>query len=145
MGLWDWFIVRRKIPSHRRYAKPETRFYARSNRRHPTDAEKLMWEELKRKKLGYKFHRQAIMFGWIADFWCPRKMLMIEVDGEYHDTPKQKKADNYRDKMLNEKGITTIRVKNAEVINNIAGVVHKIKKELAEIDLNKKNVSVRYE
>ena len=129
-GTWEWFIIKMKMPPHRKYSKPIKKWYAKCNRRHLTKIEKIMWEELRKKKLGYKFRRQTIMFGWIADFWCPSKMLIVEIDGEYHNKRKQKEADRRRDNILNERGFKTIRFTDSQIINNLPNVIQSIKKEL---------------
>lgn len=134
MGLWDWLIVKPKkkihVPPHRKYALPVKKFYARALRRHSTDTEKLLWAELRKKKLGCKFHRQSVMFGWIADFWCPSKMLIVEVDGGYHNEKRQMEWDKHRDEVLQQRGIKTIRFKNWEITNNMPKVIEKIEEIL---------------
>lgn len=127
----ELFKKRKWLP-HKKYSKPIKGWYAKCNRRNPTEAEAKLWEELKRKKLGVKFRRQAVMFGWIADFWCPAKKLIIEVDGGYHKKPNQIKADNHRDKALNVFGIRTLRVKNDEIMNNMPEVLERIEKVLED-------------
>lgn len=133
MGLWDWFAVKkkkRKIPPHRKYAKPIKKWYARVNRRNPTKEERVLWEELRKKKLGVKFHRQSVMFGWIVDFWCPSRMLIVEVDGKSHNKRKQKEWDKHRDEVLQGMDIKTIRFTNYEVMNELPKVITKIKAQL---------------
>jgi len=57
--------------------------YARENRKRPTQAEKLFWEVVLRKKqfLGYKFRRQKVIGSFILDFYCSQLLLGIELDG----------------------------------------------------------------
>jgi very-short-patch-repair endonuclease len=70
------------------------------------------------------------MYGWIIDFYCPAKMLLIEIDGEYHNKRRQRIADWYRDKKLKARGFKTIRFKNDEVLNHLLDVIKRIKWEL---------------
>jgi very-short-patch-repair endonuclease len=58
---------------------------ARQMRRQPTEPEKRLWRHLSNSQLGgYKFRRQATIEPFIADFLCPAKGLVVEVDGETH-------------------------------------------------------------
>ncbi|MBE2273175.1 MAG: class I tRNA ligase family protein, partial [Flavobacteriales bacterium] len=56
---------------------------AQENRDNPTEAEALLWEQLKSKKLEHKFRRQHLINDFIVDFVCLSKKLIIEVDGGY--------------------------------------------------------------
>ena len=54
-------------------------------RRHPSRAEKILWQELKERKLGgFRFVREAEILGWWADFYCAAGRLIVEVDGKEH-------------------------------------------------------------
>ena len=57
----------------------------RKLRRDSTKAEKILWQELRRKRLGMKFFRQYSVENFILDFYCPKYCLVIELDGGYHD------------------------------------------------------------
>jgi very-short-patch-repair endonuclease len=63
------------------------------------------------------------MWGYIADFYCPKLRLCLEVDGGYH----RPEIDNYRDQALANHGITTLRFSNAQVLRGIDAVLAKIK------------------
>ena len=67
---------------------------ARELRREMTPAEKLLWQEVRAKKLGVHFRRHTcpggrcqgqIIEGFIVDFYCHRAALVVEVDGDIHD------------------------------------------------------------
>jgi len=74
-----------------------------------TPPERALWERLRRKQLGVRFHRQAIILGWIADFWCPKHKLVVEVDGSSHETRWME--DTHRDTALfSRRGIRTLRL-----------------------------------
>ncbi len=93
---------------------------ARQMRRQPTEPEKLLWRHLSNSQLaGYKFRRQATIEPFIADFVCPAKALIVEVDGETHRT----EADARRDAVLASRGFTTIRFTNDDVMSNMDGVL----------------------
>jgi len=95
----------------------------------PTPAEKLLWSELKEKKLdGYKFRNQRPIHRYILDFYCVKKLLAIEIDGDIH---KQRlDYDEYRDAFLKSIGIETLRFKNEEIIENIDNVLDAIRIKL---------------
>ncbi|MEM6515596.1 MAG: isoleucine--tRNA ligase [Bacteroidota bacterium] len=96
-----------------------------------TEAEKILWESLRAKRLGgYKFRRQHIIDEYIVDFVCLAKNLVIEVDGGYHEDEEVKKADAFRTENLEELGFRVIRFKNEEVIGDIDTVLDKIEYEL---------------
>jgi len=101
---------------------------AKELRRDMTPAEKLLWQEVRAKKLGIHFRRQQIIAGFIVDFYCHKAALVIEVDGDIHDL--QQDEDVRREKVLTEMGLKIVRFRNDEVLNNLSTVVGRIK-ELA--------------
>lgn len=112
-------------------ASPIIFFRARMLRIQMTEAEKLLWEELKDKKLnGCKFRRQHPILKFVLDFYCHGKKLAIELDGGIHKNTYQSFYDKDRTENLNDFGIKVIRFQNEEIINDIEGVKKKIIKEL---------------
>jgi very-short-patch-repair endonuclease len=102
---------------------------AREMRVNLTTPEKILWEELKTKKLeGYRFRIQHPIHRYILDFYCHEKKLAIEIDGEIHKSRKD--YDEYRDEYLESAGITTLRFKNEDVVSNINHVLSEIKRYL---------------
>jgi len=96
---------------------------AQKMRREPTEPEIRLWRALSRSQLGgYKFRRQAVIASWIADFLCPQKGLIVEVDGNTHDID----ADRRRDMALREKGFTVLHVTNDDVVNHLDSVLQMI-------------------
>src|SRR5271168_4314600 len=60
---------------------------ARSLSRDATNAERRLWEGLRRGQLaGFRFRRQVILGGFIADFASFDARLVVEVDGATHST-----------------------------------------------------------
>lgn len=116
-----------KFRSFRKRVKPEKKLYARRMRRNPTPAEEKLWEELRRKKLGVKFRRQAVIFGWIVDFYCPSHNLIVEVDGGYHQSTNQIEADSKRDSAMMGSDFRILRIQNDEVERNMLWVLEKIR------------------
>ena len=96
--------------------------YSRFNRKNPTKAESLMWNiVLKWDKTWYRFVRQKTLWWFIADFYCSKLLLVIEVDWWYHyDTWVE---DENREDWMREKWIRTVRFTNDEVEKNLEWVV----------------------
>ena len=109
---------------------------ARNLRKNSTPSEKLLWEVLRRRQFkGFKFLRQHPVFysidkGWtdfyVADFYCAKLQLIIELDGPIHD--KQKEKDIERDEKLNTRGFVVKRIRNEELsdINNVIAIINNI-------------------
>jgi len=113
--------------------------HARDHRRSPTPAEETLWDQLSGKKLeGYKFRREHIIGGVIVDFLCLAKKLVIEVDGDYHESPEQIGLDKIRTDFLNSLGYQVIRFTNDEVNNDIERVLNKIVQALAHLPIRPK-------
>lgn len=88
---------------------------ARKNRNNPTQAERIFWQMISNKdKLKWRFLRQKPIGRCILDFYCPRLMINIEIDGDAHDYKKG--WDKARDEYLETRGIKVIRYKNEEII-----------------------------
>jgi methylmalonyl-CoA mutase len=101
---------------------------SRVNRSNPTVAESLMWQMLRNNSTGYKIRRQHAIDGYITDFVCLGKGLVIEIDGGYHQFTKEQ--DELRTLVLNAKGFHVIRFTNEEVIRESEKVLQAIKTAL---------------
>ncbi|MFH0807135.1 MAG: endonuclease domain-containing protein [Elusimicrobiota bacterium] len=118
------------------FNKSETKEKRKLLRRNQTEAEKLMWSKLRNKQLnGYKFFRQFGIDQYIADFYCPKLKLVIELDGGQHYKKDAKEYDSQREKYMLAGEIKTIRFSNIDVLENIEKVYLKLKKELLKADL----------
>ena len=104
--------------------------FAKKNKQHPTEAEKLLWECLRGKNLWFKFNRQHIVGDYIVDFICIEKSLVVEVDGGYHSEYEQLQKDEMRTESLRRMGFRVIRFANEDVYGRIQDVIDKIKEEL---------------
>jgi len=105
--------------------------HAKENRKNPTEAENILWNQLRNKNLGDKFRQQHLIDDFIVDFVCLSKNLIIEVDGGYHETKEQKELDEERTFILNKKGYKVIRFSNEEVLRNSSKVLEIIKEALS--------------
>ncbi len=97
-------------------------------RRAITPEEEIVWHKLWHNNLGYKFRRQHSIGNFIADFFCPVKRLVIELDGGQHLDNKE--SDQERTNYFESLGIKVIRFWNNEINSNLNGVMKKIKEEL---------------
>jgi len=106
-------------------------------RRSQTPAEKVVWKLLRNRKInGYRFIRQyAIPFAiagvsrfFVADFYCAKKLLVVEIDGDSHIDKDD--YDEIRDHILEQKGIKVVRFENEDIMQNSQGFVEKLKKIL---------------
>jgi very-short-patch-repair endonuclease len=88
-------------------------------RRNPTEWEKRLWRELSGVKIGHKFRRQHVIAPYIADFFCPAKGMIVEIDGGTHDPA----ADAARDRFTASKGFHTLRFSNLDIRDNMEGVL----------------------
>ena len=92
-----------------------------------TDAETLLWSKLRGKQLkGCQFYRQKIIGNYIADFYCPKAKVVIEVDGGQHYSTEGKEKDQMRDDYMTIEGITVLRFSDIEVLRNLDAVLEKI-------------------
>ena len=103
-------------------------------RRNETKAEKLLWEKLRNNQLeGLKFRRQHPVNIYIADFYCHKFKLIIELDGDYHDQEEQKQKDEVRTEVLRLNDLKIIRFKNEEVEQDINQVLITIKNKIEQL------------
>jgi very-short-patch-repair endonuclease len=94
--------------------------------------EKKLWAKLRNKQLGVTFYTQKPILGYIADFWCPKAMLVVETDGKQHLKKKAVEWDKTRDEAMAAKGIKTMRFTASEVFNNLPAVVALIEHEVSK-------------
>jgi very-short-patch-repair endonuclease len=105
-------------------------------RRNPTEPEKRLWRSLSNGQLGgHKFRRQSVIGRFIADFLCPRKALIVEVDGDTHDEGK----DRLRDDLLARQGFKVVRITNYDVMSNMDGVLQHLLTTLNDTPLRWNN------
>ena len=110
-----------------------------------TEAEKILWAELRRRQIARcKFRRQYSIMGFVVDFYCPEKRLVIEVDGGYHRGKDQIDYDKARQALLEILNICFLRFTNDEVLNDLDLVTQKIRNQINSslfLPLNKGKMS----
>ncbi|MCT8340680.1 endonuclease domain-containing protein [Flavobacteriaceae bacterium TK19130] len=115
-----------KIIRYRR----DLKMRARALRKNLTPAEALLWEAIRKKKLGIEFHRQVPMLDYIVDFYCHEIGLAIEVDGEVHD--HNVLEDGRRQARLESEGVQFLRFSNSQVTENLTLVIEEINRKIEE-------------
>jgi len=113
--------MRRKIIPY----NPKLKQLARNLRNNSTLSEVLLWQHLKVKQIrGFDFHRQKPIDEYIVDFFCPERMLAIEIDGDSHDLKLEEDAE--RQERLESLGVRFLRFQDRDVKQNLAGVLQAI-------------------
>ena len=109
-------------------ASPNIFSNAQYLRERATIAEEILWLELKNNQLeGFHFRRQHPLNIYIADFYCHKLKLVIEIDGGYHQTVEQQQSDAERTKAIEFQGLMVIRFSNEEIITKVSEVLNAIK------------------
>ena len=99
---------------------------AKEMRNNPTEAESVLWQHLIGGQMGEHFRRQHPIAGYIPDFVCLKKKLIIEIDGGYHLVGEQPEKDEERTAWLESEGFEVIRFTNEEVLFDIEAVLETI-------------------
>ncbi len=100
---------------------------AREMRKKQTPAETILWETLRDRQFNdLKFRRQHQLGDYIVDFYCHEHSLVVEADGDIHDTGYQKKHDKKRDAYLKSVGMTVLRFRNEDILDKLEAVLTKI-------------------
>jgi len=107
----------------------QTRKHRKTLRKNQTDAEKMLWSRFRSKQFnGLKFYRQYGIGKYIADFYCPKLKLVIEIDGGQHYDEKGILKDTKRDEYFAFMRVELIRFNNVELLKNIDGVLMELSK-----------------
>jgi very-short-patch-repair endonuclease len=123
------------------YNKKTEQEKRRQLRNNMTYCEKIVWMNLRKKQLGYRFLRQYSVDHFVIDFYCPELKIALEIDGDVHELPEQKDYDLERQKYLQEFGILFIRISNEELLGNPNMAFDRIEKEIKRIVEKKRESS----
>ena len=94
--------------------------HAKALRMNMTDAEQVLWQRLRDRRLGgHKFRRQVTIDPFIVDFLCIQHRLIVEVDGSQHND----EVDAARTAYLEVRGYRVIRFWNNDVLRDVEGVL----------------------
>ena len=99
--------------------------FAKELRRNMTKEERRLWYDFLRN-YSVRFSRQKILGKFIADFYCAKARLVIEVDGSQHYEAAAQADDADRTAFLKAYGLKVIRIPNNELNTNFRGVCERI-------------------
>ena len=94
---------------------------AKNLRKNATLEENHLWYNFL-AKYEVRFQRQKAIGHYIADFYCHKAKLIIEIDGSQHYTERGKQEDDFRTERLGEFGLKVIRFSNRQINTNFRGV-----------------------
>lgn len=104
---------------------------SRELRKNMTEQERRLWYCFL-KKYPIKIYRQRAIGNYIADFYCSKAKVVIEIDGSQHFTDEGLDYDYYRTQAINEFGVSVVRFSNYDVNTNFGGVCLEIDREICE-------------
>ena len=104
---------------------------ARALRRNMTKEEQKLWK-LYLCRCQPRFHRQHVIGNYIADFYCHKAKLVVELDGSQHYTPEEKQYDEKRTKYLQSQGLQVLRFSNLDVLRRFGSVCAEIDRTINE-------------
>ena len=110
---------------------------AKHLRKNMTVAETILWMYLKKGINDYKFRRLHPIGLYIADFYCHKAKLIIEIDGSIHNKPAIIESDKIRQQELERWGYGVIRFSNEQVIKNPEKVLNSIAENLTRKQFTK--------
>jgi len=96
---------------------------ARTMRAEMTLPEVKLWQVLRGRPAALKFRRQHPAGPYVLDFFCPLRLLAIEIDGEAHNRGDRPERDARRDAWLTENGVTVCRIPASAVLADLDAVV----------------------
>jgi cyclase len=103
---------------------------AKELRSNLTAAETVVWMHVRGGVEGCKFRRQHPIGIYVADFYCHKAKLIVEIDGSIHSLPEIITKDNERTRDLTNWGYKLIRFSNEEVMKDVELVIKKIGAEV---------------
>ena len=105
---------------------------ARNLRTNATPEENHLWYDfLKYYKI--RFQRQKAIDNFIADFYCYKAKLVIEIDGSQHYSDEGMKKDEFRTEILEGYDLRVIRFTNKQINENFQGVCQYIDMMVKEL------------
>jgi very-short-patch-repair endonuclease len=114
----------RRMPKH--VVPEEQREFAKAQRAQQTRLEARLWHELRAGRLdGWKFKRQVPIEGYVADFVCFEKRLIVEMDGPLHLRPEQRLKDEARDAALADQGFRILRFSDETALGRVVDEIRR--------------------
>jgi len=104
---------------------PKLTKHSQQLRKEMTPEEKKLWYQFL-KALPFTIRRQKVIGHYIADFFCAKTMLAIEIDGTQHFEDAGLRADKERDAYFRSLGITVLRYSNRQINQDFSSVCEDI-------------------
>ena len=101
------------------------RRFSQKLRRNMTKEERHLWYDFL-KTYPVQFRRQYVIGSYIADFYCYRAKLVVELDGSQHCDPSDIQYDQMRTSYLQAQGLLVLRYSNLDIMKNFRGVCENI-------------------
>ena len=105
---------------------------AKELRKNMTPQERKLWYVFLRS-YPVRFQRQKAIGNYIADFYCAKAQLVIELDGGGHYTEEQEEKDRFRTTELEKLGMTVLRFSNLDTDRNFSSVCQHIDNEVKRL------------
>jgi len=107
---------------------------AKELRKNMTLTEILFWKRVNKKQcLGYDFDRQKPILNYVVDFYCKDLKLAIEIDGQSHNHEDIYVADKMRQEEIEKLGVTFLRFKNEEILQNLNSVIEILQHNIKQL------------
>ena len=117
----------------------ELNLYAKTLRKNMTEEEKHIWYDFL-SSYPVKFRRQKVIGNYIADFYCAKANLVIEIDGSQHYDEQGRRYDTQRTEFFKNKGIEVIRFLNSDINERFESVCNRIDKAVKKSVIKEKSV-----
>ena len=105
--------------------------FAKELRKNMTKEERHLWYDFL-KTYPVRFLRQKVLGRYIADFYCAKANVVIELDGSQHYEDESLVNDEKRTEYLEQYGIKVVRISNLDVLKNFEGVCMYIDNEVKQ-------------
>jgi len=79
-----------------------------------------------------RLRRQYVIGNYIADFYCHKAKLVVELDGSQHCTPEEIAYDKQRTAYMESLGLLVIRFSNLDVMRQFRSVCEVIDRKAKE-------------
>ncbi|MEW6215225.1 MAG: endonuclease domain-containing protein [Nitrospirota bacterium] len=115
------------------YYNKKLKDLSRKLRKNSTLSEVLLWNQLKARKMkDYQFMRQKPIGDYIVDFYCSKLRLVIEIDGESHDSKFEK--DEVRQQKLEALGLSILRFNDLDIKRDMHNILRAIEGWIEEFE-----------
>ena len=94
---------------------------AKNLRKNATPQENHLWYDFL-SKYKIRFQRQKAIDNFIADFYCHKARLIVEIDGLQHTSEEGRQKDKFRTEILEGYDLKVIRFTNQQIDKNFKGV-----------------------